>query len=262
MTGNVPQYGDLDDHHIVPAAWGKEHLEGNIFHSILNRTPLTAETNRNIINDRLPNDYLPEMIEANGESAVRAILESHFISPAAFDILLRNPFTPDDFEAFIAERQRTILEAIENLLIKDRLNLSPQLRELDQQVEWTEITLREVINETLADDATALPSHIQQVIKERLHRVMQKNVAFDNGHYEKLTGMLEFSDLRELQDIITSKSLWDRFVERFVNKETLNGKFNQLAELRNGIRHNRTVDEITRKEGEAALLWFKQVLNR
>ena len=24
MTGDVPQYGDLDDHHIVPDAWGKE----------------------------------------------------------------------------------------------------------------------------------------------------------------------------------------------------------------------------------------------
>ena len=25
MTGTVPQYGDLDDHHIVPKSWGKEH---------------------------------------------------------------------------------------------------------------------------------------------------------------------------------------------------------------------------------------------
>jgi hypothetical protein len=37
-------------------------------------------------------------------------------------------------------------------------------------------------------------------------------------------------------------------------------KLNQLAELRNGIRNRRTVDEITRNEGEAAILWFKQVL--
>lgn len=37
-------------------------------------------------------------------------------------------------------------------------------------------------------------------------------------------------------------------------------KFNQLAELRNGIRDSRTVDEVTRKEGEAATLWFEQCL--
>jgi hypothetical protein len=47
-----------------------------------------------------------------------------------------------------------------------------------------------------------------------------------------------------------------------VNKETLTKRFDQLAELRNGIRHSRTVDEITRKEGEAALLWFQQVLGK
>ena len=35
---------------------------------------------------------------------------------------------------------------------------------------------------------------------------------------------------------------------------------NQLAELRNSIRHSRSVDEITEKEGEAAILWFKKVL--
>jgi hypothetical protein len=33
-----------------------------------------------------------------------------------------------------------------------------------------------------------------------------------------------------------------------------------LAEMRNCIRHSRAVDEVTRKEGEAALLWFFQVL--
>lgn len=35
-----------------------------------------------------------------------------------------------------------------------------------------------------------------------------------------------------------------------------------LAELRSGIRHGRSVDEITRKEGEAAILWFEHVLRR
>ena len=57
-----------------------------------------------------------------------------------------------------------------------------------------------------------------------------------------------------------SKALWPNFAPRFVNKEMLNVKFGQLAELRNGIRHSRTVDEVTRKEGEASLLWFEQVL--
>src|SRR5690606_7772335 len=51
MTGAIPKYGDLDDHHIVPKSWGVKNGKAGLIDSILNRTPLTAETNRNIIND-------------------------------------------------------------------------------------------------------------------------------------------------------------------------------------------------------------------
>ena len=81
-------------------------------------------------------------------------------------------------------------------------------------------------------------------------------------YYQTLKGNLEYCDLRELQDTITSKKIWPEFQSRFSNKETLRGKFDQLAELRNSIRHSRTVDEVTRMEGEASLLWFKEVLER
>lgn len=56
------------------------------------------------------------------------------------------------------------------------------------------------------------------------------------------------------------KALWTGFESRFGGKATLETKFGQLADLRNGIRHSRSVHEVTRKEGEAAILWFKQVL--
>lgn len=262
MTGDVPQHGDLDDHHIVPASWGKKNLKSNLIGTILNRTPLTADTNRHVINDRLPNEYLPALIKANGETTVRGILESHFISPVALAILLRNPFGPDDFEAFIAERQRTIQDAIENLLIKERLDLPPQLRDLDAAIEQSELAVRIVVDSTLDGNGSLIPSHVLQKVGERVSRATKKNAALDADRYQTLSGKLEFFDIRELLETITSKALWERFEPRFTNKETLIAKFNQLAELRNGIRHSRTVDEITRKEGEAAILWFKQVLNK
>jgi hypothetical protein len=262
MSGNVPQHDELDDHHIVPASWGAKNIKGGLEHSILNRAPLTANTNRHVINDRLPNAYLPDLIKANGEKAVRAILESHFISPAALAILLRDPFGPDDFEAFIVERQKTIQDAIEELLIKERLDLPPQLRELDAEIEQAELALRRAVEATLNGDAAMIPSHVMQKIDERVDRAIKKNAAMDAERYQKLAGKLEFFDLRELQDTIVSTALWKRFEPRFANKEALIAKFGQLAELRNGIRHSRTVDEITRKEGEAAILWFRQVLGK
>ena len=260
MAGTVPQYGDLDDHHIVPKDWGKERTLDTSIDTILNRTPLTADTNRHVINNRLPNEYLPELIKANGEATVRATFESHLISPAAFAILLRDPFTPSDYEAFLTERQRTLQEAIEDLLVKERLDLPPQLRELDAHVEAVELALRGLIGKALDGDAAKLPPYVLQKIDERLQAAFKKNPALDANHYGTLVGKLEYADLRELQDTLTSRALASLFHPRFPNKETLVKRFDQLAELRNGIRHSRTVDEVTRKEGEASLLWFNQVL--
>ncbi|MEP3040723.1 MAG: DUF262 domain-containing protein [Roseibium sp.] len=260
ITGNIPQHDDLDDHHIVPASWGGKNLPGNTVHTILNRSPLIGDTNRKVISDKLPNAYLPDLIAKNGEKTVRVILESHFISPRAFDILLRDPFSPEDFEDFIVERQRTLFDAIESLLIKERLDLSPQLRELDADIESTELALRKMVTEGLDQDAGLLPQHVKDKIEDRIQRAAKKNPAFDADRYTMLDGKLEYCDLRELQDVISAKATWDRFQGRFVNKETLFARFGQLAELRNGIRHSRTVDEITKKEGEAALLWFRKVV--
>lgn len=260
ISGNIPPHGDLDDHHIVPASWGATNLDGNVVHTILNRTPLTAETNRNVIGKDLPNVYLPRMIEQNGESSVRATLETHFISPAAFDILLRDPFSQDDFDAFISERQRTIQDAIESLLIKERLDLPPRLRELDAEVESIELRMRKMVDTTLEGDASLLPQHVAQRVAERIQHAERQNAAIDGQRYATLGGKLEFFDLRELQDVIVGKALWSRFESRFGSKDSLATKFTQLAELRNGLRHSRTIGEITRKEGEAAILWFDQTL--
>jgi len=258
-TGAAPQFGDLDDHHIVPASWCETNLDGDIGNTILNRTPLTAETNRHVINNTLPNEYLPQLIKNNGEAAVRAMLDTHFISAKAQEILMRKPFTKEDFDDFITERQKTLQNAIENLLIKERIVLPPIFRELDAKLEETELEIREIIKQILTASGETIPPHIDKKIIERTQRAARKNAAFDTEYYSTLEGKLEYCDLRELQDIILNKGLWDKFSNIYGNKETLARKFDQLAELRNGIRHSRTVDDVTRKEGEAAIEWFKQV---
>lgn len=259
-TGIVPQHDSLDDHHIVPKAWTIKHLRGNVADSILNRTPLSAETNRHVIRDRLPNEYLQELIASNGEQQVREVLKSHSISTRALEILLRDPFTAEDFEAFIAERQRTLQEGIENLLVKERLDLPPALRELDERIEQIELSLRAAIQSALTDDSALIPPHVAERVDERLQGALKKNAAMDSDHYATLGGQLEYFDLRELQDTMANKTLWPRFAVRFSTKETLSARFGQLAELRNAIRHSRSVDAITSKEGEAAILWFEKLL--
>jgi hypothetical protein len=261
MTGTVPMPSRLDDHHIVPQSWGKAQAEvGSAVDTILNRTPLSSETNQHVIKDRLPNEYLLEWIGQSGEGQVRAILETHFISPAAFDILLRDPFSPSDFETFISERQKSIQDAIQSLLIKERLDLPPQLRDLDEGIESVELRLRSVISETLEDELGRLPPNISDDLDRRLQADARRNAALDVEAFSGVEARLQYSDFRELQDIITNRSLWDDFEHRFRNKASLMTKFDQVANLRNDIRHSRATSEVRRMEGEAAILWFREVL--
>ena len=117
ITGRPPQEGTLDNHHIVPKSWGKKHRLGSSIDTILNRTPLSADTNRKVIGDRLPNEYLQELIDNNGKSRVLEILESHLISPVAFNVLMRERFTPEDYEEFIAEREKTLLAEVKKKVL-------------------------------------------------------------------------------------------------------------------------------------------------
>lgn len=260
MSGSIPQSSELDDHHIVPKSWGKANLGGNTIDTILNRTPLTDETNRIVIGDRLPNEYLPELIAKNGREKIEALMQSHFITPAAIEILLRNPFTPDDFDAFIRERQRAITAAVQSLLLGGRADLPVDLRVLDESIEQVEFALRALIAHRLDDDLTRLPQHVRQKIDRRVEREVKRNPSADPVHYRSLASSLEFADLTELLDIFTAKGIANVFEDIFPTREALNTKFGQLCELRNCIRHSRKVGEIACKEGEAAILWFEAAL--
>jgi hypothetical protein len=146
-------------------------------------------------------------------------------------------------------------------LIKERLDLEPKLRELDKEVEGIELRLRSLLRHTIGGELTQVPPHILQKVDQRISSALKKNAALDTGHYATPGGMLEYFDLRDLQDCIVSKILWGEFEKTFSTKEQPAKKFDQLAELRNGIRHSRTVDQVARKEGEAAVMWFNQVLS-
>ena len=112
-----PLNGKWDNHHIIPKSWGEDSDLRTSIDTILNRTPMSVDTNRNFIGKKLPNEYLQGLIDSNGKDKVLEILESHLISPTALEILRRTPFTPDDYEDFIDEREKTLLEAIEKKVL-------------------------------------------------------------------------------------------------------------------------------------------------
>ena len=77
-------------------------------------------------------------------------------------------------EAFIAERQHTMLHAIENLLIKQRIELLPRLRELDKRVERVELALRQQVAVVLKNYAGRLPPHMLEKANERIQTAAKR----------------------------------------------------------------------------------------
>ena len=111
---DIQMYFDdsIDIHHIFPQKWCvAERIEPKRFDSVINKTPLSARTNR-VIGGNAPSVYLKRLEGAYGipEGRMDEILRSHVIRPDA----LRG----DDFDAFYNEREGALLDRIERAMGK------------------------------------------------------------------------------------------------------------------------------------------------
>jgi hypothetical protein len=102
---------DVDIHHIFPQAWCKKAgIKPAIFDSIINKTPLSYQTNR-IVGGEAPSRYLERLekgsatVPAINPAGLDAYLRSHLIDPS----LLRT----DDFDGFMIDRQKKLLTLIQ-----------------------------------------------------------------------------------------------------------------------------------------------------
>ena len=266
-TFELPEYDNLDDHHIVPKSWGKEMGLDKDINTILNRAPLSGDTNRKIIRDSLPNVYIKNMFDNNDKEKVFKVLKSHLISEKAVNILLRENFSIDDYKEFISERKNTIINAIYNMVINESIELPEDLQKLNSDIEKLELKFREIIidNYELTNRSALkqnLPGDIYEKLNQKINRERKRNPNLVETNIEDAGYWMQFSDLQELQRLSTLKEHWPKFENIFkVNTVKLTSEFNDMANLRNALRHSREVDTITRMKGEASLLWFKQQLS-
>ena len=104
---------DIDIHHIFPKDWcKKQKITKEFYDNIINKTPLSASTNR-MIGGKAPSEYLSEIQKKAGidtTDKMDEILVSHLISA--------NTLRVDDFWGFFEARKRTLLEAIKKAMGK------------------------------------------------------------------------------------------------------------------------------------------------
>ncbi|WCD87359.1 hypothetical protein KPP03845_103736 [Streptomyces xanthophaeus] len=105
----VTDYFDeaVDIHHVFPKAWCEQNgHRPEIYNSIVNKTPLTARTNR-IIGSLAPSAYLSRL--AKSAESTDEVLDGHVLTHLASSELMR----ADDFAGFFAARKSALLAGIE-----------------------------------------------------------------------------------------------------------------------------------------------------
>lgn len=140
-----------------------------------------------------------------------------------------------------------------------------KLRNENIEIEKIEVEIRRLVVNifeitSIAVFKQVVPSHIQEKIRINIEKESKKNPALISGKSSDPNYLLQFSDLQELQAILTAKSNWEKVEHLFGTKENLVIEFNNLAGLRNPLRHSREVDEISHLKGQAAIKWFKKQL--
>ena len=99
---------NIDIHHVFPVAWcqsteGKPAISRLLYDSVINKTPLSAATNR-IIGGRGPAVYLKRLEEDMGTARLEQALEAHWLNP----VYLR----ANSFQDSFVERGETLLRLI------------------------------------------------------------------------------------------------------------------------------------------------------
>ncbi|MPZ24167.1 MAG: hypothetical protein GEU28_11650 [Dehalococcoidia bacterium] len=114
QPSNFANYFDerIDIHHIFPQHWCQQNnVPPSLCDSIVNKTPLTARTNR-VIGGYAPSNYVSR-VQNSAEIAadqLDAHLRTHLVDPA----LLR----ADNFTAFFEQRQSDLLQRISDAMGK------------------------------------------------------------------------------------------------------------------------------------------------
>lgn len=256
LTPELIEAQRIDDHHVFPRAYLTEVGLGSPIDSVLNHCLIDRKTNLSI-GKKAPSIYLNEIRGILG-AELDQVLESHTL-PVGVD----SPLATDDFDGFRSWRIEQLYDALAERAGSPKAaveQLDPQRAKLNVKLEAAELKLRKLVAVRLGGEADALPDRIAVKARERLEAAARKGPTRQTDGPPSLLEQLQYLDLRDLQELLTAKATWKRFEPIFRNKDMLNMRFMQLAELRNAIRHSREVTGVMIKDGEAALLWFEKVL--
>ncbi len=256
IASTFSEYHKNNLHHVFPRKYLKEtnHPQINLKDSIVNIAFAPAVLNREM-SSRAPSNYIAEFSRENNE--IQDAFSSHFIADLQ-DFGLHD----DDFEKFLNKRAEVIEKAFHDL-VGMRSKIEKELEERpNNPIDFLESKIREVVDEKLSKEEVR---YWEKLIPEDIRTSVDRKISYEKRKYpykykEEISGKekLSFLDVMDYQKIILSN--WDSFSSVFISRGEVEKHFSSLKDYRNCVKHSRALDEVTKRNGEAAILWLQRVI--
>lgn len=135
---------------------------------------------------------------------------------------------------------------------------------MSEIIDLIENTLRSEIEKILKESQgnkywkTTIPGDIQEKVKKRIKEQNKKFPWLQPSPDESSFNKWDFCDVGDYLKIILKN--WNLFQELFAHKEGLSEHFKNFSSARNSVKHNREMNEVEAKLGEASIIWFSRTL--
>lgn len=257
VDGAFTGYFKHNLHHIFPQAYLRRNHpdQQKLFDSIVNVMLIPALANISI-SDASPSNYFSEFQKKNDR--FKDILSTHFIPDLGVSGILQ-----DDYLKFLDYRAERITQAL-----RVRAGVTSVLEaDFDQEptrpVDILESRIRSFIHERLQTELSGsywedcIPADIRSVVDKKIEADL-KRYPYKLEEYLRDEVRISFLDIMDYSKIILTN--WDVFQDRFGTKGDVERHFVAFKNYRNSIKHVRLLDDIDRRNGEAAMLWIERAL--
>lgn len=222
--------------------------------SIVNIAFAPAIVNKEMT-DTPPSDYIAKFKQDNPD--IEKILKSHLI-----DDVNKFGITSNNFVEFLEKRAERIENQFRTLLGLRTKTEQQFDEEPSAPLDLLEIKLRSLIQERLTNDFNdefwieAVPSDIRQIVEQKIESHIH-SYPYDVDKFASSAAKLGFLDIMDYAKIISSN--WISFSGIFQSRGELEKHFLALKNYRNSIKHNRDMNQVEKRNGEAAVLWFNEI---
>jgi hypothetical protein len=169
----------------------------------------------------------------------------------------------DNYLEFLKARSKIIVEEIERLTGR---TTAPAPDQRQKTIERLESQLRDLIHGTLTDAhgqnywSTAVAEDVRSEAETKIAAALKKQPELTAHHFDDTRRKIDYCNVADYLKLIQMRSNWPNFERVFRSKEDVQRHLKCFSEFRNALMHGRALTELTRRDGETAMIWLETVM--